>query len=678
MASGTLGADDSREKQRWGDGNKVYTRKIHNKGLKNNNTNTNNSSTAAAPTSNAITTVTAPDDAPNKNNNDNDDNNANNTTTSNNNNNANNTTTNNNVPQQSSQTLATEEANSSQQQQQTVSRLDAPSDDSSNHNPTSQVAAVNGCEPPNRNGVIKAVVTKVDNRVRINLAAAGSKDEIRELRRKLVSELDQVRSLKKKLEAKEVQLTVNSASAAAAAAGGGGGYSQSQYSANDVMNRGGLVRVNSEVGSVGLHNSRPFRQLSVPVMENNNGVGEFVEKEKRTPKANQYYRNSEFLLGKERLPPAESNKKLKSNGGKKHGGEMGYRFGMDKYMNQAFKSCSNLLGKLMKHKHAWVFNKPVDAKSLGLHDYHDIIKNPMDMGTVKSKLAKNWYKSPRAFAEDVRLIFRNAMTYNPKGQDVHIMAEQMSEFFEEKWAVIEAEYNLDWRYEMVHGVGLSTPIFGKAPLPFPSAPEIRSLDRSDSMTVSVDSRPKTSNIASVGRTPVPKKPKAKDPNKRDMTYEEKQRLSTNLQSLPSEKLDNIVEIIKKSNSAVCQHDDEIEVDIDSVDTETLWELDRFVTNYKKRLSKNKRKAELALQARAAASQAFPAVNPASAHVEAPKETRTDEKNATSPVQGERQGDNASRSSSSSSSSSDSGSSSSDSDSDSSSGYGSDAGHSPRT
>lgn len=83
-----------------------------------------------------------------------------------------------------------------------------------------------------------------------------------------------------------------------------------------------------------------------------------------------------------------------------------------------------------------------------------------------------------------------------------------------------------------------------------------------------------------------------------MTYEEKQKLSTNLQNLPSDKLDNIVQIIKKRNTSLSQNDDEIEVDIDSVDTETLWELDRFVTNYKKGLSKNKKKAEVASQDRA--------------------------------------------------------------------------------
>jgi bromodomain-containing factor 1 len=77
-----------------------------------------------------------------------------------------------------------------------------------------------------------------------------------------------------------------------------------------------------------------------------------------------------------------------------------------------------------------------------------------------------------------------------------------------------------------------------------------------------------------------------------MTFWEKQRLSNNLQDLPPEKLDNVVQIIKKRNLSLSQHDDEIEVDIDSFDVETLWELDRFVTNYKKSITKNKRKAEL--------------------------------------------------------------------------------------
>ncbi|CAK9151683.1 unnamed protein product [Ilex paraguariensis] len=665
MASGTLGANDSnsREKNRWGENQIVYTRKIHHrKTLK------NNTSATTIPSNTATATPST-------------------TVTDTNNNNENNNTKNENdkVPQRSSQTLATEDANSAGQRQPTQSRTDAVSDDSSSHNRLPQAVVLDERGPSGRNGAVngfvKPLITRIDDRVKINLGAEERpKNEIRELRRKLICELYQVRSLAKKLEAKEAQLTGYNTTTDGSVVGGG--YIQSQYSRNGLRERRELLRATSEVGPLGQHDSMPSGQLSVSVSDNTRtpGVGgEFVEKEKRTPKANQYYRNSDFLLGKDRLPP-ESAKKLKSNGGKKHRGEMDYGFGVGKNRTQVFRACSNLLQRLMKHKHGWVFNEPVNAKALGLHDYHDVIKCPMDLGTIKTRLAQNWYKSPREFAEDVRLTFHNAMTYNPKGQDVHVMAEQLSQIFEERWAVTETEYNPEWRYQMYHDSGLPTPFSRKAPPAYPPASLIRTLERSESMIAPADSKMKPSNSAPVGRTPVPKKPKAKDPNKRDMTFDEKQRLSTNLQSLPSEKLDAIVQIIKKRNSALSQHDDEIEVDIDSVDAETLWELDRFVTNYKKNLSKNKRKAEIALQARAEAGHIIPSTNPNPVAVEAPKERKTDQTNVSSfpPAEGEKQGQNASRSSSSSSSSSDSGSSTSDSDSDSSSEYGSDAGHSPGT
>nr|XP_043624473.1 transcription factor GTE3, chloroplastic-like [Erigeron canadensis]XP_043624474.1 transcription factor GTE3, chloroplastic-like [Erigeron canadensis] len=111
---------------------------------------------------------------------------------------------------------------------------------------------------------------------------------------------------------------------------------------------------------------------------------------------------------------------------------------------QAFKSCSNLLQRLMKHKNGWVFNEPVDAEKLGLFDYHDFIKQPMDLGTIKERIGEGYYKFPKDFAEDVRLTFRNAMTYNSKGHGVHVMAEQLLGIFEDKWALIEAECNADW------------------------------------------------------------------------------------------------------------------------------------------------------------------------------------------------------------------------------------------
>uniref|UniRef100_A0A3B4VA16 Bromo domain-containing protein n=1 Tax=Seriola dumerili TaxID=41447 RepID=A0A3B4VA16_SERDU len=54
--------------------------------------------------------------------------------------------------------------------------------------------------------------------------------------------------------------------------------------------------------------------------------------------------------------------------------------------SEQLKYCSEILKEMLSKKHtayAWPFYKPVDAEALQLHDYHDIIKYPMDLSTVK-------------------------------------------------------------------------------------------------------------------------------------------------------------------------------------------------------------------------------------------------------------------------------------------------------
>ncbi|KAL1298661.1 hypothetical protein HN51_042964 [Arachis hypogaea] len=63
--------------------------------------------------------------------------------------------------------------------------------------------------------------------------------------------------------------------------------------------------------------------------------------------------------------------------------------------------------------------------------------------------------------------------------------------------------------------------------------------------------------------------KAKDPNKREMSLEEKHKLGIGLQSLPPEKMEQVIQIIRNRNGNLKQDEDEIELDIEAVDTETL-------------------------------------------------------------------------------------------------------------
>ncbi|KAJ6424506.1 hypothetical protein OIU84_025312 [Salix udensis] len=190
------------------------------------------------------------------------------------------------------------------------------------------------------------------------------------------------------------------------------------------------------------------------------------------------------------------------------------------------------------------------------------------------------------------------------------------------------------------------------------------------------------------------KPKAKDPNKREMSLEEKHKLGVGLQSLPQEKMEQVVQIIRKRNGHLRQEGDEIELDIEAVDTETLWELDRFVTNYKKMVSKVKRQALMGINNNVGAIATSEGNNkdvPGNDRMEVANESKKpkrgdvgdedvdigDEMPMSSfpPVEIEKDNGHASSSSSSSSSSSDDSSSSSGSDSGSSSGSDSEDAHS---
>ncbi|KAG2309932.1 hypothetical protein Bca52824_021489 [Brassica carinata] len=73
-----------------------------------------------------------------------------------------------------------------------------------------------------------------------------------------------------------------------------------------------------------------------------------------------------------------------------------------------------------------------------------------------------------------------------------------------------------------------------------------------------------------------------------MTMEEKAKLGVSLQVLPPEKLGQLIQILKKRATDIPQEGDEIELDIEELDSETLWKLDHFVTNYRKMASKIKR------------------------------------------------------------------------------------------
>ena len=82
------------------------------------------------------------------------------------------------------------------------------------------------------------------------------------------------------------------------------------------------------------------------------------------------------------------------------------------YFDTWEKQAKKLINMLWKVKGAYLFHKPVDPIELGIPDYFQIIKNPMDFSTIKKKLSNNLYTNFKQFTEDIKLTFDNCYLYN--------------------------------------------------------------------------------------------------------------------------------------------------------------------------------------------------------------------------------------------------------------------------
>ncbi|EGF78745.1 hypothetical protein BATDEDRAFT_13157, partial [Batrachochytrium dendrobatidis JAM81] len=65
------------------------------------------------------------------------------------------------------------------------------------------------------------------------------------------------------------------------------------------------------------------------------------------------------------------------------------------------------------------FLKPVQKREAP--NYFDIIKCPMDLGTMSKKLKALQYNSKEDFANDLYLIWTNCMTYNTIPASIYLL-----------------------------------------------------------------------------------------------------------------------------------------------------------------------------------------------------------------------------------------------------------------
>lgn len=103
----------------------------------------------------------------------------------------------------------------------------------------------------------------------------------------------------------------------------------------------------------------------------------------------------------------------------------------------------HLLSALQTSSSAWPFLQPVNGEEV--HDYYDVIKEPMDLATMEAKLDKDQYDSVEDFVKDVLLIVRNCKRYNAENTPYAKAASKLEREMWKKihevpeWSYLEAD-----------------------------------------------------------------------------------------------------------------------------------------------------------------------------------------------------------------------------------------------
>ena len=239
--------------------------------------------------------------------------------------------------------------------------------------------------------------------------------------------------------------------------------------------------------------------------------------------------------------------------------------------------CQELVTEIKKPKYAgigWPFANPVDPVALNIPHYHKVIKKPMDLRTIETKLTGGEYENAKEFEADVRLMFGNCYRFNPPTDDVHQMGKQYEAIFDEKWSEKK-----QWLDDHAPASGPQSP--GSSPEPEDDEEEEEEEDdeAEDQLTIlqkqiaamseqvkmiqkKKASPPASSKKVSKGSKPAKKEAKksstapaaknekkgaskqAKTPKIPYVTYEQKQDISNRINSLPEVKMATALTIIR--------------------------------------------------------------------------------------------------------------------------------------
>ncbi|KAI9741173.1 MAG: hypothetical protein M1834_002886 [Cirrosporium novae-zelandiae] len=277
------------------------------------------------------------------------------------------------------------------------------------------------------------------------------------------------------------------------------------------------------------------------------------------------------------------------------------------------KFCEETLKHLLQKKLeglSFAFREPVDPVALGIPTYFSIIKNPMDLKTIGTKLETNQYENAKDFHSDVKLMFNNCYKFNGPQNPVSLQGKELEAIFDEKWRSKgqwleqrapqefepkqessdleereeeedddEDEDEGDEMTEIQKQLLALTKKMERIQQKKHSPPVPSRKGSKSAKSGKKDTKKGSSNAIVVKKEKKPIKPKREEKTPY-VTYEQKQDISNRINSLPENKMAQALEIIRSNMPKLKGvNDDEIELDIDELPNKVLFQLLQFVRRY---------------------------------------------------------------------------------------------------
>ncbi|KAJ5739826.1 hypothetical protein N7533_012610 [Penicillium manginii] len=262
--------------------------------------------------------------------------------------------------------------------------------------------------------------------------------------------------------------------------------------------------------------------------------------------------------------------------------------------------CQEALEELWKPKYslnAIPFYAPVDPVALNIPTYHSIIKKPMDMTSIKSKLTTGQYENSKEFEADVRLMFKNCYRFNLPGDPTYQCGKALEAVFDLKWAQ-KQEYLDRHEPHPEHNSDSSDDDSDEEAESDEDDEQLSELQRKiaemsrqvEMITQKKKKTPPTSKKSGTKTKAVKKESKktttkkekksskpAKPEKTRFVSYNEKQIISNGISALPDKKMQQALQIIQSNVPSLKNTAEaEIELDIDELPNDVLLLLLKFV------------------------------------------------------------------------------------------------------